>query len=92
MKKDYGGHTIDGHIVMPRVTTNGTRMTPNKDKMINKADLIHQIVERLRVHMNRSNNTLTNDMLDGIKEQVDEILMLANIARGEKELEIWRNA
>lgn len=36
--RDYGGHTIDGNIVMPRVTTNGTRMTSNKDKMINKAD------------------------------------------------------
>ena len=43
--KDYGGHTIDGHTVMPRVTANGTRMTSNKDKMINKADLIHQIVD-----------------------------------------------
>ena len=32
-----------------------------------------------------------NYMLDSIKEQVDEILMLGNVARGEKELEIWRN-
>ena len=88
--KDYGGHTIDGHTVMPRVTANGTRMTSNKDKMINKADLIHQIVERLRVNV-PANQTLTNSMLDSIKEQVDEILMLGNVARGEKELEIWRN-
>ena len=88
--RDYGGHTIDGNIVMPRVTTNGTRMTSNKDKMINKADLIHQIVERLRANV-PANQTLTNSMLDGIKEQVDEILMLANVARGEKELEIWRS-
>ena len=88
--KDYGGHTIDGHTVMPRVTANGTRMTSNKDKMINKADLIHQIVERIRVNV-PANQTLTNSMLDSIKEQVDEILMLANVARGEKELEIWRS-
>ena len=88
--RDYGGHTIDENIVMPRVTVNGTRMTPNKDKMINKADLIHQIVERLRANV-PANQTLTNSMLDGIKEQVDEILMLANVARGEKELEIWRS-
>ena len=37
--KDYGGHTIDGNIVMPRVTNNGTRMTPRKDMMINKAEI-----------------------------------------------------
>ena len=88
--KDYGGHTIDGNIVMPRVTNNGTSMTPRKDMMINKADLIHQIVERIRVNV-PANQTLTNSMLDSIKEQVDEILMLGNVARGEKELEIWRN-
>ncbi len=46
--RDYGGHTIDGHTVMPRVTNNGTRMTPRKDMMINKADLVYQIVERLQ--------------------------------------------
>ena len=88
--RDYGGHTIDGHTVMPRVTNNGTRMTPRKDMMINKADLVYQIVERIRVNV-PANQTLTNSMLDVIKEQVDEILMLANVARGEKELEIWRS-
>ena len=88
--RDYGGHTIDGHTVMPRVTNNGTRMTPKKDMMINKADLVYQIVERIRVNV-PANQTLTNSMLDVIKEQVDEILMLANVARGEKELEIWRS-
>lgn len=90
---DYGGHTIDGHTVMPRVTNNGTRMTPKKDMMINKADLVHQIVERLVKFNNKEpvNMSVNNGMLNSIKELVDEILILANVARGEKELEIWRN-